>query len=420
MAFDFKPIPRLNVNRLLRGLLIALASGFAGVSFLKSFWVTAILLTLTVVIALVFGSKNQLTALDAAEKASRSGAHDMDPESHILQNAKLGSAIVSLLPDGSLNLENDLARQWFGVYTDRVKAPDALITALLEEDSEKFKSLITVSLPDLDRRFVVTLLSRAPLPRAQLVDVTREVKIERTLACQEMLTIMSHELLNGLTPIVSLSESVQGLHQDRLFDEIQAPLQAIHSSASRLMVFVDAFHKVSKLPQPVLKHFQLSLFIRELLQLSLARWPKLPIITSLDPRIANAIVRLDRHLLTQAVSNLLNNAVEAISSVDSPEEPHEVYPAGQETAGWIRLSVEILDDALVIEVSDSGTGVPQEQIRDIFEPFFTTRANGSGIGLPLAKQIIEAQGGSLRLLSTSPTTFRIEIQDAVVNPLAAQ
>lgn len=420
MAFSFHLNPPLNTNRLLQGLLIILVSGLAGVAFLKNFWVTAVLLSLAAAIVLILSSMGQSAALDAADEGCRSSAHDNGPEFHIPQNSMPECAIVALLPDGSISLENDIARQWFGVYKDLAKGPDALITALIDEDSEKCTSLITVSLHDLDRQFVVTLLSRAPFPRAQLVDITREVLLERTAACQEMLTIMSHELLNGLTPIVSLSESVQGLHQDRLFDEIQAPLQTIHSSASRLMSFVDAFHKMSKLPQPVLKHFEVGSLVRELLQLSLARWPKAPIMTSLDPSVANAFVRLDKHLMTLAVSNLLNNAVEAISAVDSRDLPQKAYRTGLETADWICLSVKILDNALIIEVSDSGAGVPPEQMRSIFAPFFTTRANGSGIGLPLAKQIIEAQGGSLRLLSTFPTTFRIEIQDVIVGPLSAQ
>jgi two-component system, NtrC family, nitrogen regulation sensor histidine kinase NtrY len=106
------------------------------------------------------------------------------------------------------------------------------------------------------------------------------------------------------------------------------------------------------------------------------------------------LVELDGTMLSQAVTNLIKNAGEAIESMTEKGAP----------AGWspmVRVSMEVAPDLVVIQIADNGIGLPPDRAR-LFEPYVTTRSKGTGLGLPIVKKIIEEHGGTLTLSDAAP------------------
>jgi signal transduction histidine kinase len=131
--------------------------------------------------------------------------------------------------------------------------------------------------------------------------------------------------------------------------------------------------------------------IDDLARLFASRWPAVRLGCDVAPGLTGAC---DRDQVNQALWALLQNAVEAAGSGVPPE---------------IRLSAHAMTGALVIDVSDNGSGIAPDQRTSIFRPFHTTRTTGTGIGLTLARRIAHGHGGTLTLLPALRTTFRLHL-----------
>ena len=231
---------------------------------------------------------------------------------------------------------------------------------------------------------------------AALIDVEREELAAEARASADMIEVLGHELLNGLSPIVSLAESAQTAAAKEPVDtallaEILGPLAR---RADGLQRFATDYRALARLPQPLLTPVPLDQFGRDLAQLFARRWPSV----ALTLEIADVgDWRMDRDQMHQAVWALLNNAAEATIATGQPR---------------VTLSVTSVGNRLAIAVADNGAGVPPESAALIFRPFHTTKAEGSGIGLSLARQIARGHGGSLELAGANPTVFQINLPRA--------
>ncbi len=206
----------------------------------------------------------------------------------------------------------------------------------------------------------------------------RALREEEAQAFRRLLRVLSHEINNSLAPIASMADTLQRLMPDEgstlegeRRNDLMHGLDLIEQRSGALQRFLGGYASLAKLPAPILSNVLISDVARRVhLLLDDAR------ITLQGD--ATLIVLADADQLEQVLINLLRNALEA-GPVDT--EVHLSWKA---------------DDAHVrIEVEDNGTGLPESG--SLFVPFFTTKANGSGIGLVLSRQIIEAQGGSLTL-----------------------
>ncbi len=234
---------------------------------------------------------------------------------------------------------------------------------------------------------------------AALVDVEREELAAEARASADLIEVLGHELLNGLSPIVSLAESAQAAAAKEPVDtallaEILGPLAR---RADGLQRFATDYRALARLPEPILTPVSLDQFGRDLAQLFARRWPTVTL--SLEVGEVGDW-RMDRDQIHQAVWALLNNAAEATTIV--AEQPR------------VALSMTHLENRLAIAVADNGAGVQPESAAFIFRPFHTTKPEGSGIGLSLARQIARGHGGSLELAGANPTLFQIKLPRAVV------
>jgi two-component system nitrogen regulation sensor histidine kinase NtrY len=234
---------------------------------------------------------------------------------------------------------------------------------------------------------------RAPGRETELlISVQRiagELDIVEVEAWRNMTRVLAHEMMNSLTPIVSVSESLAS-HVERARlpgNEIPDAIEAIRRRSVGLLDFVQRYRQTSDLPKPELKALRLGEFVARLDALMVSRFREKRIefrstVSSPDHQIV-----ADSELLNHALINLLTNAIEAVASV--------VQPA-------VELCVESTDNAVVFAVRDNGPGIRDDEREQIFVPFHTTKLGGAGIGLSLARQIAIAHGGQLAVQSSNP------------------
>jgi signal transduction histidine kinase len=227
---------------------------------------------------------------------------------------------------------------------------------------------------------------------AALIDVGQEERAAEARAMAELIQILGHELLNGLAPIVSLSESALAAAavpggDPALLTEILATLAR---RAEGLQRFTEGYRALARLPDPALRPVPVGELVSDLARLFAGRWPEVALATEVQEDLAWP---LDRDQVSQAVWALLQNAAEASS----------VGPASN---GRVALKIWV-DAGLLIQVQDNGGGIPEEVAGHIFRPFHTNKPDGTGIGLSLARQIAHAHGGTLTLEPAPETRFRL-------------
>lgn len=209
----------------------------------------------------------------------------------------------------------------------------------------------------------------------------------------KMSHVLTHEIMNTITPVVSLSASLLE-KKDRTPAQLQEGLSVIYSTSQGFLSWVENYRKFSSLPTPVPALF----YIHELTD-EIATLKMIPQHISLNVSIVpeDILLYADKHLIRQVVINLVRNAVQAIG----------------EDIGQIEiLSYVREDDHVVIKVCNDGPAISEEVRQHIFVPFFTTKAHGSGIGLSVCKQIMTLSNGSITLLPSGTsgwnTTFVLD------------
>ncbi|MEL6536113.1 MAG: ATP-binding protein [Bacteroidota bacterium] len=226
-----------------------------------------------------------------------------------------------------------------------------------------------------------------------LQDIGPEMERQELEAWQKLIRILTHEIMNSITPLSSLTETLllmlhtqEGqpktlgdLRQEDL-DDIRFSIDTIRDRSSGLMRFVDDYRRLYKVPSPIKQEVQVQAFVDNLtrllgpqLQAANCRW-----VVDLEP--AGLTARFDESLVQQVFINLITNGLQAMDQTDQPVLTLKGYSRGGQT---------------IFTISDVGPGIPEDKLDKIFVPFFTTKANGSGIGLSLSRQIVFHHGGQL-------------------------
>jgi len=235
-----------------------------------------------------------------------------------------------------------------------------------------------------------------PQRLVSLQAVVGELDAVQVGAWHAMTRVLAHEMMNSLTPIASMAESVELLVAAGDRDpKIANAVATIGRRSRHLMDFVERYRAIVDLPRPVTQDISVADFLDGIEQLVVPGLAKRAIGFEVEASHGE-LASFDRALVEQAILNLIKNAADALEHVAAP---------------LIRL-VAIRDaDALILQVSDNGHGIEEELLDDIFVPFFTTRAGGAGIGLALARQIALAHGGGLTAARAEPSgsIFRFQL-----------
>lgn len=212
-----------------------------------------------------------------------------------------------------------------------------------------------------------------------------------------LMKVISHELMNSITPIRSLTQNLNELmQQDSLskddLDDIKESVSTMIHRSNHLQNFVESYRKIAMLPSPKKEKTELNQLINNALQLMQPLFKKENIMIK-NTVSFNRWLMVDAVQIEQVLINLLTNSLYAL---EGKEEK------------IIEISAEQKNKRLFISVADSGTGIDAEIEDKIFLPFFTTRKEGAGIGLTLSKNIIEAHGGYLNYqVDENKTRFTI-------------
>jgi len=229
-------------------------------------------------------------------------------------------------------------------------------------------------------------------------DIKNELDEKELESWMKLIRVLMHEIMNSITPITSLSESLSDIYSAEgepvLPEQITTStisttlrgLNVIKEQGKGLMSFVESYRKLTRVPEPVKKKFKVADLISrvQILYSSLDKSSSVELSVSLkDPDLE---IFADQNLISQVLLNLVKNALEA----------NENNPDAK-----IRITSEAdINNRPEICVFDNGPGISEEHIDEIFVPFFTTRQNGSGIGLSISKQIMRVHGGNLKVRST--------------------
>lgn len=389
---------------------IATASLLVAPVWQKGFYATALLIACG---GLGCAASVIATHRELARRALRLEPSVVSPTDRekLRNRALLDHAPVPLLfrsVDGSVHAANRAARRLFGTKDRLITPPPALLEALNDRRLPSEGRMIRLAASSGGTPRVYALSARHGAGVGGIVDYLALTDVEagfnaaEAQALRDLLQILSHEIMNSLTPIVSLSVTA-----DELFAElnpgpahalVQEALTTIRRRAEGLDRFVRGYRDLARLPAPELKPIELGTLLRETQRVFEARWGGSITLEPCLPAV-RVVVRADKGQVEQALLNLLNNAAEACQTQAQPR---------------VQLAAELEEGSATILVRDNGTGVDPALREQIFHPFVSFKENGNGVGLSLARQIALGHGGSLELESPEAgtgwqTVFRMRL-----------
>ena len=243
----------------------------------------------------------------------------------------------------------------------------------INENVKQSFSLRTKKVQNVKNRFCIISLE----------SVQKIIEQKEKLAWNNLMKVISHELLNTLTPVNSLIQNLEYIANQEVVEkedqeEMKESLMIINSKSKQLLNFVDDYRQVAELPKPVFKTISLTNIVESAINFLKPEFEKnnITIVNSLD----NQMIFADQKMIERCLINLYLNAIYAVA--DNSEK-------------IIRTEIKTFNKRILLSVEDNGIGISNEIKDKIFLPFFTTRLSGSGIGLTLSKSIIEAHKGYL-------------------------
>lgn len=332
-------------------------------------------------------------ALDAAMRDLGGERDRLHGEMRFL-DALVDDAPVALLTvdlEGGVRLVNKAARRLFGTHAGVRPADFAAygetFARRLAGDGPAAQELLLLRLPGGPQRAIVraSTLERlgSPVRVLAIQPVQSEIDAVEMGAQSDLVRVLTHEVLNSLTPVTSLAGTAAALLEGDApeVEEARLAVATLARRAEGLRHFIDSYRAVARPPEPRRRRFQAEPFADELARLFAAEWTGHQLEMAVAPGL---VLDADPDLLAQALINLLRNAAQASAP-----------PAG---GGRVRLRMGGAG-GVVIDVEDDGPGVPASLRGDVFLPFFTTRREGTGVGLNLVRQIVVAHG------------WRVEVDD---------
>ena len=317
----------------------------------------------------------------------------------LVEHVRVG--IISFTEDENIHLVNDAAKEMLRRKVlgnlKVLETVDPGLLAVLREFKSGETRLLNVSI----EKYALNLSIHASEFRLDtthyklisLQDIRNELDAREVESWQKLIRVLTHEIMNSIAPISSLSDTLHSLVKnsnalldDALYQPLEAGLHAIKVRSAGLHGFTEAYRKLTRLPQPKFQSIDIMVVVNRVAALLNPDFDKRGI--SLVVSGTSQIVSIDPDLLEPALINVVQNAADAVCNTENP-----------------RISVSVTRNGSITEigVADNGVGIPNNVIDKIFIPFFTTKTGGSGIGLALSKQIVQLHRGYLRVASTPGT-----------------
>jgi two-component system nitrogen regulation sensor histidine kinase NtrY len=224
-------------------------------------------------------------------------------------------------------------------------------------------------------------------------DIREELDKRELEAWQKLISVLTHEIMNSVSPITSLAGSLHDLVSGTdpgtigkmQHERLSAGLAAVRERSAGLMKFTEAYQHLARIPSPVISEIRTKALAERIGILFRDQFESSRIRFSISLEKAPVTFRADLDLLEQVIINLIRNAADAVREKSKPE---------------ISLDISARPGGRVgISVRDNGTGIPEDQLDRIFVPFFSTKEKGSGIGLSLSRQVVLMHRGSITVNS---------------------
>jgi len=316
----------------------------------------------------------------------------------IVEHVTVGLLVVD--EDGNIFLMNKalqkLIKKPYLVGIDALKNVNSLlhktVTKLQTGEKELIKISIDNDIIQLAIQAVEFKLRDQSLKLLSFQNIQSELEEQELKAWQKLIKILRHEIMNSITPIVSLTGTIETMIGDgkqtldeETMQDIKDGLGAIQKRSEGLMHFTETYRNLTRIPPPKFEIVDARHIIERIYTLFKPLTDKNGIHFQLQIPNTAVTFEADAELMEQVLINLLKNAIEAVKET---EKPVIVVSAGKTPKGLV-----------IIEVSDNGTGIEPKVMEQMFIPFYTTKNEGSGIGLNLSRQIIRNHKGRISVRS---------------------
>jgi two-component system, NtrC family, nitrogen regulation sensor histidine kinase NtrY len=245
----------------------------------------------------------------------------------------------------------------------------------------------------LSARLSKIVIEGNPIFLLSVMNINPELAENEMQSWQDLISVLTHEIMNSVTPIHSLSGSMSKYFDriegnEEILSKAKHNLDVITRRSQSLVHFVDRYRTISTVPLPRLETVDIRKLISDVVVLMENDLREIKI----EFEFPSITLKIDASLIEQVFINLLKNALSALADVQNKK---------------IRIEAVAHEKSVTITVADNGKGIPNTVIDKVFIPFFTTRENGSGIGLTLSRQIMHRHGGTIDVKSSEGegTTF---------------
>lgn len=221
-------------------------------------------------------------------------------------------------------------------------------------------------------------------------DITREMENNESESWTRLIRVLTHEIMNTVTPVASLSSALSQNLDSYSAEDIRSALGTIASSSEGLISFVQSYRSLTHISAPVRKAFYLKDLVNDSVNIAKANWPSVNVLYR--ELTSDVILYADYGQMSQVLNNLIKNAVQA-------------------GAGNVSITASIdKREQTVIDIANDGESISASGQEQLFVPFYTTKGtSGTGVGLSLCRQIVRLNGGTIKLSSSTPeaTVFTI-------------
>jgi nitrogen fixation/metabolism regulation signal transduction histidine kinase len=320
----------------------------------------------------------------------------------------IGIALIAFQKDGTVELINNATKKLFQVRNLNN------IQALREYNPELVQKLLTIrhgenlllKIREKDDLLQLSIygtefkIQNRSIILVSIKNIQQELDEKEMESWQRLIRVLTHEIMNSITPISSLSSTVNILMEDVIeslksksnsdeeienLNEIGVALKTIHNRTDGLIHFVNTYRNLTRIPTPNFSVFPVSRLLNNIRDLHLKELDEKGISCKINIEPVSLELSADEKLIEQVLINLVKNSIHALEGTQNPNI---------ELRAFLNKRGRI-----TIQTIDNGPGIIPEVLDKIFIPFFTTKPQGSGIGLSLSRQILRLHGGNINAYS---------------------
>lgn len=314
------------------------------------------------------------------------------------------TGLISFDKDGEVEVLNEAAKRLLEMeYVQNIHALDRVKPGLAEQcrnltpgKQDMVKLIRKHEILSLSMRAAEFKMQQKHIKLISFQNIKNELDEQELDSWQKLIRVLTHEIINSVSPITLLSSTLVKIFDDNgkarknsdlseeQLDNALSGIQAINKRSKGLSRFVESYKSLTKIPDPIISEIEVKDLFEQLFILLKKEIEEKNIKIEFEVEPENLQIHADEKLIEQVLINLIKNAIEAGKEKDDFE---------------IRINAIGASGKVKIEVTDNGSGIPEEIIDNIFVPFYTTKKEGSGIGLSLSRQILRKHSGNLEVIS---------------------